>query len=95
MHLVQRRMILFFCRILASSANQISIAARSMSLSCAISARRQGNFFEMLERSPCLAVMARPGSELAIPQTVQLAAQRLSGDADPELLPHGHCQSSA
>ena len=95
MHLAQQRMILLFCPILASSANQISIAARSMLLSCAISARWQGNFLKMLDRLLCLAVMARPGSEFAIPQTVQLAAQRLSGDADPELLPHSHWQRSA
>ena len=52
MHLAQRRMILFFCPILASSANQISIAARSMPLSCAMSARSQGNFFQNARAPP-------------------------------------------
>src|ERR1700730_16136555 len=48
---------------------------------------RWGVVFKRLDRPLCLSVMARPGGELAITQAVQLAAQRLSGDADPELLP--------
>src|ERR1700739_1218162 len=41
----------------------------------------------MLDRSLRLGMMARPSGEPAITQAVQLTAQRLSGDADPKLLP--------
>jgi hypothetical protein len=41
----QRRVILFFCPILASSANQISIAVGSTRFSCAISAKTVGKLF--------------------------------------------------
>ena len=41
----------------------------------------------MRDRSRRLSVMARPGGEFAVTQTAQFPAQRLSGDADPELFP--------
>jgi hypothetical protein len=43
--LAQRRVILFFCPMRASSANQISIVAASTFFSRAISSRRVGKFF--------------------------------------------------
>ena len=43
--LAQRRVILFFWPMRASSANQISMSSRSMPLSRAIAARRAGKFF--------------------------------------------------
>ena len=42
----------------------------------------------MLDRALGLGVMARPGGELAVAERAQLAAQRLPGDANPELLPY-------
>jgi hypothetical protein len=41
----------------------------------------------MRDGSLCLGMMAWPSGEPAIAQAIQIAAQRLSGDADPELLP--------
>jgi hypothetical protein len=43
--------------------------------------------FKVLDGSCGLGVMPRTGAELAIAQRVQLAAQRLPRDSDPELLP--------
>ena len=43
--LAQRRVVLFFCPMRASSANQISIEAGSTPFSRAISSRRAGKFF--------------------------------------------------
>lgn len=41
----------------------------------------------MLNRTVGLGVMARAGRELAVSHRMQLAAERLPGHADPELLP--------
>src|SRR3954463_8416279 len=83
--LAQRRVILFFCPIRASSANQISSSLPSTA--CAISSKRAGKFFKSRHRGLVLGVMARTGRELAIVHGPQLARQRLLGDGDPELLP--------
>ena len=82
----QRRVILFFWPIRASSANQISIAL-PLTSDFAISAKRPRKFFKSLNRRFTLGVMARAGRELAIVHRPQLAAQRLLGDRDAELLP--------
>ena len=59
--LAQRRVILFFRPILASSANQISIAAGLTPLSCAICPGWRGNFFKMLDCSRGLGMVAQAG----------------------------------
>src|SRR3954451_5943442 len=83
--LAQRRVILFFCPIRASSANQISIGLPSTA--CAISSKRAGKFFKSRHRGLALGVMARTGRELAIVHGAQLPAKRLLGNRDAELLP--------
>src|SRR5690348_9226799 len=45
-----------------------------------------GSFPKMFDRSRGLSMVARPSAELAIAQRVQLAPERLPGNADPELL---------
>ena len=69
----QRRVILFFCPTLASSANQTSIAAGLMPFSRAISATTAGKLFKKLDRSLSLGMVARPSAELAIAKAAQLA----------------------
>jgi len=69
--LAQRRVILFFCPMLASSANQISISARSTPLSRATSSRTPGKMFD---RPLGLGVMTRPGGELPVAHGAKLSA---------------------
>jgi hypothetical protein len=45
-------------------------------------------FFKMLNGAFGLRMMARPGREFAVSETAQLAAHRLLGNTDPELIPH-------
>jgi hypothetical protein len=47
-----------------------------------------GTFFEILDRAFGLRMMAGSGGELAVAHLAQLAAQRLDGDREPELLKH-------
>ena len=49
--IAQRRVILFFCPIRASSANQTSIRSRSIPLSRAIASRRSGKAYGMARPS--------------------------------------------
>jgi hypothetical protein len=59
-----------------------------MPFSCATSSRRAGNFFELLDCSGGLGVMARAGGELAVAKRTQHAADRLCADRDLEFLPN-------
>ena len=70
----------------ASSANQISIATGSMPFSCAISSRRAGKFFYIVDGAHGLRLMARTGREFAIVHLAQLAAQGLLGGDDAKFL---------
>ena len=62
--LAQRRVILFFWPMRASSANQISIVSQSIAFARAIVSRRAGSFFKILDRARGLRVMARPCESL-------------------------------
>ena len=84
--LAQRRVILFFWPMRASSANQTSMASGAMPFSRLISSRRSGRLFKVLNCAFRLGVMARASRELAIIHLAQHAAQRLLGDDDAEFL---------
>jgi len=84
--LAQRRLILFFCPIRASSANQISSGLPSASC-VAIVSRRAGNLFKSSHSRLALGVMARASRELAVAQSAHLPTQRLLRDRDPVLVP--------
>jgi hypothetical protein len=84
--LAQRRVILFFWPIRASSANQTSMALGSTPFSRPISSRRAGNFFKILDRALGLGVMPGASRKLAISHRAEHAAQGLLGDGDTELL---------
>ena len=57
-------------------------------LACDLRQARRGSFFKSLDGALGLRMMPRAGRELAIAHRAQLAAERLLGDADPELLAH-------
>jgi hypothetical protein len=84
--LAQRRVILFFCPMRASSENQTSIAAGSTPFSRAISSRRAGKLFYILDGSLGLRMVTRASGELAIAHGPKFSAQGLLGDRDAELL---------
>ena len=83
--LAQRRVILFFWPMRASSANQISIVSIRR-LSRARSPPGGGKFFKILDRARGLGMMARPGRKLAIAHGAQFPAHGLLGDRDAKLL---------
>ena len=90
--LAQRRVILFFCPILASRRTRPPWRrARRPSRGRSRPARR-GRCFEKSDRPFGLGMVARAGGELAPAHGAQFAAQRLLGDADPELLPQPPAQ---
>ena len=81
--LAQRRVILFFWPIRASSANQTSIGAGGDALLARDLLQAGGEAFLKCSIAPVgLGMMARPGRELAIAHGAQFAAQRLLGDRD-------------
>ena len=85
--LAQRRVILFFWPMRASSWNQTSISAPA-DLLRAICASRSGKFFKSLGGVLVVGVMPRPGRELAEAHRPQLPAQSLLGNPDAVLLPN-------
>ena len=84
--LAHRRVILFFWPTRASSANQTSIASGATPFSRAISSRRSGRLFKILNRAGSLRVMPRTSRKLAITHGAQFPAQGLPGDDDAEFL---------
>jgi hypothetical protein len=86
--LAQRRVILFFWPMRASSANQTFMALGSTPFSPPIFAKHSGRLFKILEGAGGLRVMARTSRELAIAHGAQFAAQGPLGDREAEFLPH-------
>src|ERR1700734_2763860 len=84
--LAQRRVILFFWPMRASSANQTSMAAGSPPFSRPISSRRAGKLFKILDRALSLLVVTGTSRELTISHGAQFPAQCLLGDDDAEFL---------
>ena len=84
--LAQRRVILFFWPMRASSTNQTSMAAGSTPFSRPISSRRAGKLFKILDRALSLRVMTGTSRELTISHGAQFPAQCLLGDDDAEFL---------
>ena len=85
--LAQRRVILFFWPMRASSGEPDFYVARHRRLFRArFRAKRAGSFFKILDGASRLSMMARPSRKLAIAHRAQLAAQRLLGDGDRGIL---------
>ena len=82
--LAQRRVILFFWPMRASSANQISIVSQSIASRVRLSPGARESFFKILDRARGLRVMARPCRELAVAHGAQFPTERLLGDRDAE-----------
>jgi hypothetical protein len=81
----QRRVILFFWPMRASSWNQSS---SGLPLLAAIVARMSGTFFKGLDGRLVVLVMAWPRREFSIPERAQFVAQDLFGDRDAILVEH-------
>ena len=80
--LAQRRVILFFWPIRASSANQTSMSSTATPLSRAICCQAGGEVFLKASIAPLgLGMMARARRELAVAHGAQLPAHGLLGDA--------------
>ena len=85
--LAQRRVILFFWPMRASSANQTSMAAGFDALLAPDLVQARGKaFFKILDRALSLLVMTGTSRELTISHGAQFPAQCLLGDDDAEFL---------
>ena len=79
---------MFFWPMRASSSNQTSILSTPTPHSRAISSRRVGSFFKILDRALGLRVIAWTGREFAVAHFAQFSAQGLHSDGEAELLKH-------
>jgi len=73
--LAQRRVVLFFCPMRASSANRSLLRPDRRPSRARFRPGARGSFFKFLDRPFSLGVMTRTGRQLAIAHRAQLAAQ--------------------
>jgi hypothetical protein len=85
--LAQRRVILFFCPMRASSANQISMPSMPTPFS-RFPPGAPGSFFKILDRGRRLGVMFGPRRQLAVVHGPQFPAHRLGRNDDMVFLEH-------